>query len=81
MRPLDKVGHIGNLLPLFCIVLQREFAKFCPKSGLTMRRYINAAGNIPTSKADGLTAHVMYDPQSWTFDRGQTYTLYRLIRV
>ena len=46
-----------------------------------MRRYINAAGNIPTSKADGLTAHVMYDPQSWTFDRGQTDTLYRLIRV
>ena len=57
MQPLDKVGHVGNLLPLF----EREFAQICQKRRLTMRRYINADGNILTSKAASLTVHlVMY---------------------
>ena len=56
MQPLDKVGHVGNLLPLF----EREFAKICQKRRLTMRRYIIADGYILTSKAASLTVHVMY---------------------
>ena len=56
MQPLDKVGHVGNLLPLF----EREFAQICQKRRLTMRRYINADGYILTSKDASLTVHVMY---------------------
>ena len=56
-RSLDKVGHIGNLLPLF----SPDFAKICPKSRPTMRRYVIAAGNFRTSKAISLTVCVIYE--------------------
>ena len=56
-RSLDKVGHIGNLLPLF----SPDFAKICPNSRSTMRRYVIAAGNFRTSKAISLTVCVIYE--------------------
>ena len=38
-------------------------------------------GNILTSKADGLTVQMMYEQQSWTFDRDQSMNSKQSIRT